>query len=462
VGLTGDAVFGAMSSEVAGYKDLTPALSDGIRLADLAGASGAGVRLGTIVINDGVSLLQVDLTGADKIGEVVNKINDAGGGVITAAIDPAGNLTLASTNPGADLKVTEYGSGRTAHDLGIYRPTGQGAGFSGDDLNPCLTVTTALADLADGAGLDLASGLTITNGGHSATLEFSTDTTVGDLLNRINTADLGVLARINADGTGIDIVNTLSGSQLRIGENGGTTADDLGLRSLRGATALSALNDGTGVRTIEGRSDFQITARDGGSFQVNLDGAETLADAIDLINAAATAAGVSVSAGLAVNGNGIELTDATGGAGDLAVLAMNASSAAEDLGIYQTVSSSTLTGDDVNGIQPGGVFAHLAQLRDALIAGDNQAITRAAGRVKDDYDSIVSLRAGIGGTTRDLENREDRTEDQSVANQALLSNLKDADLTEAITRFQALQTALQANYTAGAQMLSMSLLDFLR
>ena len=45
----------------------------------------------------------------------------------------------------------------------------------------------------------LASGLTITNGGATATLTFDSDSTVGDLLTRINKADAGVLAQIKQD-----------------------------------------------------------------------------------------------------------------------------------------------------------------------------------------------------------------------------------------------------------------------
>ena len=43
----------------------------------------------------------------------------------------------------------------------------------------------------------------------------------------------------------------------------------------------------------------------------------------------------------------------------------------------------------------------------------------------------------------------------------LLSNLKDTDFTEAISRFQTLQTALQASMATTAKTLNLSLMDFL-
>ena len=44
----------------------------------------------------------------------------------------------------------------------------------------------------------------------------------------------------------------------------------------------------------------------------------------------------------------------------------------------------------------------------------------------------------------------------------MLNDLRDIDFTEAVTRYQNLYTALQANMTSGGMISSMSLLDFLR
>lgn len=462
VGLTGDEVFGALSSEVSGWRDLTPAMTPQTRLADLRGAGGGGVQAGSIVIDDGITSLRVDLAGADRIGDVVQRINDAGGGVITAGYGANNTLTIASSAPGADLRVLESGSGRTAHDLGIFRQVGQGAAFTGDSVQPRLTATTLLSDLAGGAPIDLAGGICLTCGGRTETIDLTGCVYLEDLLNRINESGTGALARINEQGDGIDVINTLSGSRMHVGENGGTTASDLGIRSFRAETRLADLNGGVGVTGIGAQADFCVLARDGSQFEVCIEGCACIQDVLDGINAAATAAGVSVTASLAAQGNGIELRDATGGAGDLKVEARNSSVAARDLGLLVTASGDTLTGADVNGVEPGGVFAHLAQLRDALRSGSAADITRASGRLAEDTKRLVSLRAYVGGLVQDLENRQERVEDQNIANEAMLSDLKDVDFTEAITRFQAVQVALQGQLMMGSQVLNMSLLDFLR
>ncbi|NQU75117.1 MAG: hypothetical protein HQ546_02240, partial [Planctomycetes bacterium] len=120
IGLTGNEVFGALSSEVAGYKDLTPAMSTQNRLADLSGAAEEGIRLSTIVIKDNSGTYNVDLTGADRLSDIMDKINTATGGAVTVGIAPGGKRLFLLSATG-NMTITELGAGRAAHDLGIYR-----------------------------------------------------------------------------------------------------------------------------------------------------------------------------------------------------------------------------------------------------------------------------------------------------------------------------------------------------
>ena len=77
----------------------------------------------------------------------------------------------------------------------------------------------------------------------------STAETVDELLNLFNGAELGLLAEINAAGNGINVRSRLSGADFTIGENGGTTATQLGIRTYTGATELADFNRGVGVPT---------------------------------------------------------------------------------------------------------------------------------------------------------------------------------------------------------------------
>ncbi|MCS7305182.1 MAG: hypothetical protein NZ602_08770 [Thermoguttaceae bacterium] len=110
----------------------------------------------------------------------------------------------------------------------------------------------ASAQLRFGTGteLDQDSGVQIRNGNKIFTLTFSKEDgveTIEDLLNVFNGSDADVVARINAAGTGIDVRSRLSGCDFAIGENGGITAQQLGIRTFSDQTLLEELNFGLGV-----------------------------------------------------------------------------------------------------------------------------------------------------------------------------------------------------------------------
>lgn len=454
--------FGALSSEVIGFADLDPALTTDTLISDLNGATNQGVRLNSIRINDGVTGEVIDLAGCVTVGDIIDKINDSTLSV-TASI-AADNNSLQIVSGVGTVTVVEVGTGTAAADLGIYDAVGVGGNtLDGQDVDARLTLTTPLTALDSGAGIDLLSGINIQNSmiADIPTISFAGMTTIEEVLNAINSAGVGARAEINSDGTGINVRNLLSGSQMTIGENGGTTATDLGIRSMHAGTLLADLNGGSGVATTDG--EIQITARDGSTFTVALDSLTTVGEVVTAIQNAATAAGVAVSAGLAVNGNGIELTDATGGAGNLTVTTSSTNNffPAEQLGLDKSVASNTLTGDDVNAVQADGVFTHLIELRDALLAQDTAAIQVVADKLKADEVQINSLHGNVGSQVRALEDRKMRIEDNILALETLRSEIRDIDFSEAITRYQNIYTALQANLMTSSQLSDMSLLDFL-
>jgi flagellar hook-associated protein 3 FlgL len=460
--VSGADVFGALSTRVHGRTDLAPSLSATTRLADLPVATGNGVRHGKVLLGNGSSTATVDLSAADTVGDVIAAINAAGVGSITASIAPDGNSLRLSAGATDDVTLVEVGGGSIASDLGLLTPTGGGAGVAldGADVKPAVSPLTALASLRGGAGIDLTSGIKVTSGGTTETLTFAGATTVQDLLNAINGAHAGVVARINADTTGIDVLNPVQGTKVTVGENGGTTAADLGVLTFSPSTPQADLNGGTGVRTVAG-VDFRVTASDGSTFDVALGSAGTVADVLWVINTAATSAGVAVSASLSGSGGGITLTDSTGGSGTLSVTPQNFSPAAADLGLDEAPVANVIVGRDVGAASPRGLFANLAKLRDALRANDSAGVTAAAEGLTQDDSRVTRIRGETGARVQEMDAREQRLDDQNVATEALLSSLADTDLTEAITRFQTLQTTLQATLQTTARVLDLSLLDFL-
>lgn len=457
--VNGAEVFGALSSRVAGNVDLSPQLSATTRLADLKGTNGNGIQPGPITIGNGSTTAVVDLTHADTIGDVINAINGAGVGGVTAGIGAGGTRLQIIGTPAETLTVNDIGGGTTASDLGILHPTGTGAGVAvtGQSIPALVTPLTRLTDLRSGAGIDTAHNLVITNGATTVNINVSAAVTVEDLLNAINGSNANVRAQINDAGNGINIFNATQGTLMSIGEAGGTTAADLGVRSYGPGTQLSELNLGKGVRTVSG-ADIQIGTADGNTFQVDLSSAATIQD---VMNAIAAAGGGTVSTVFSSTTNGIVLSDNTAGSAPFTIAPVNFSNAAADLGFTNPAVGNTLTSGDVNMVKAQGVFSNLARLRDALLSSDQTAITEAAGGLQEDFDRVSRIRGETGARVQELDSRRNRLEEQNLATKSLLSSLEDTDFTEAVSRFQTLQTAMQAGLQTSGRMLNLSLLDFL-
>jgi flagellin-like hook-associated protein FlgL len=459
---SGSEIFGATSTRVVGQKDLTPSVAASTRLIDLRGAGATGIRNGIIEISNGVDSAKVDLTNASTLGDVVLQMNNAGISGLTFSVDaPNGGLRV-DVAPGSNVTIEDVGAGRMAADLGIRTLVGPGDGVDvvGTSVSPRVTPLTPLSQLNGGAGID-TSGFVIRNGTTQATIDLSTATTVEDLLNAINTSGTFVEARVNAAGTGIDLVNAVQGIEMRLSENGGSTLSELGLRSFDTTTRLADLNNGAGLKLVEG-AELRVTDSNGVGFDVEFQGLETVQDLLTAINSASTAAGAGVTASLNANANGIVLTDSAGGAGELAVANLNFSTAVSDLGLSGGSSGGVLSGTDVSPVKSKGIFSSLDALRRAMRANDQQGMTRASEELELHLERVTRVRGTVGARVREFEERSERLKDQNVATKALLSELEDTDYTEAIVRFQTLQTSLQASMQSASTMLNLSLMDFLR
>lgn len=338
-------------------------------------------------------------------------------------------------------------------------------------LEPLATATTA-----GGAGIefDQASGLRIVNGGQTYTIDLSAALTVEDALNRLNGAGASVLAEINAGGTGIDVRSRLNGTDFSIGENGGLTATQLGLRSFTSSTRLDELNRGDGVRTAAG-DDFQIRRRDGVVMGIDVSSAQTIGDVIALINADAEQDAnpvKRVTARLAQFGNGIELvTSDPAGLATFAVL-RGASAAAEGLGLMPVgadISASavsaggtdTITGRDVRPFEGEGVYHALVRLRDAFRANDLAEIERAVDLLDGSFTDLNFSRAELGARQQALDVLSNRLEDEDVDLRGSLSKEIDVDFVQAISDLTARQSTFEASLQLTAKTAQLTLLDFL-
>jgi flagellar hook-associated protein 3 FlgL len=382
---------------------------------------------------------------------------------IQNGVSTAAQVAAAITSEGRFLAAVDY------HDATSSVAAGTGAVNVGD-----------FGQLTSGGGgqtLD-TSGLILNNGGVSATIDISGAETVEDLLNLINGAELGLLAEINADADGINVRSRWSGADFTIGENGGLTATQLGIRTYTSSTRLADFNRGVGVPTANDPADddLVITARDGSQLSINLSTATTAQDVVTLINTnvANNTGTTRVVAQLATIGNGIELVDqSTVTTGSFVVQALEGSQAAEYLGFVPTgqtqVSTNTpdtsgnfvLQSADHHTFEVDSVFNTLLRLKTAVEQNDVTEIGRTLDRLDVDVNRVNFARAQIGSRLQNLQSIDTRLKDENVALRSSLSQDFDVDIVEAISNLTARQFAFQASLQSSASLLQLSLLNFI-
>ncbi|HEV2972838.1 MAG TPA: flagellar hook-associated protein FlgL [Pirellulales bacterium] len=337
--------------------------------------------------------------------------------------------------------------------------------------------TTPTATTAGGSGVnfDSGSGLQIANGGQTYTIDTSGDHTVEDLLNTLNGSPASLSAEINSSGNGINIRSRLSGSDFSIGENGGSTAAQLGVRTFNGSTLLTQLNYGIGIHTATSGTDFIVQRPDGYQLKVTVGSAKTIQDVINLINNDPNnqVAANKVTAQLASTGNGIVLTTTDPSTvSPLAVIEQNGSTAAQDLGLVpagQTQSNpatasggtTTIAGADVNPQETDSAFNALIRLKSALENNDTNGINRAIGLLDGASSQLDLTRADLGAREQTLNTVSTSLATEQDNLQSSLSNTVDVDMASAITNLTALQTSFTATLQMTAQISKLTLLNYL-
>jgi flagellar hook-associated protein 2 len=313
--------------------------------------------------------LQTKLNSLKTVGTTLTNINTFQAATATSSDDKV--LTATAANGAAtgtfQLQVAQLVSSQQAVTGGFSDPnqTKIGAGtITISQGGGELTTQTALSVLNGGGGVQRGVFRITDRSGKSAAIDISSAITLDDVVKKINTSlDISVRASIGKNGL---VLEDLTGQpdppiggqpvppNLIVKDLGsGHTAADLGIlgsvasNTLTGtsvntigrSTALAQINDGRGIHTATTGADFTVHASDGSTFDVTLATAKTIGQVIDAIN---TATAGKVVAGVSVDGSGLRLTDAVGGA--VSVTALTDSKAAADLGIDGPGATGTLTG----------------------------------------------------------------------------------------------------------------------
>lgn len=291
--------------------DLDPVLRQTTRLDDLFGSKARGTLQLTGANNDLV--LTASQNGAIYNATTIT-ISDGGPGSEDVSYD-AGTNTLQITVDEGSTSASQIAALINAEgtfaaepdyrDQSSFETRGTGDVLAEGPFTP-------FQGGVDG-DLDLASGLQVTNGDETYTIDTSSAETIEDLLSLLNDPNYGMVARISDSGDGIDVRTRRSGADFSIGENGGTTATQLGIRSYTATSRLADFNRGLGVveefptdDETRAQNELIISGRDGGAtFEFSIDpvGLSTVQDVLDEINSLA-----NFSADLADTGNGIVIT----------------------------------------------------------------------------------------------------------------------------------------------------------
>lgn len=503
--LGGGTMLGGISARMRGTVDLNPALTTSTRLADLAGARGLGVSLGTIEFSvNGENRVSVNLEGADTVDAVARRLQAAieaeasrqGTPVFdTAGVSTSGESLSFDLLNGSTIEFFDLIGATTAADLGLTTSSGpvtfSASTSAGIALAPRLSLTTPITSLGGVSG-PLGS-IRIKSMGYSTVVDLSAATTIEDVKNRIESTNLGIRVRINDAGNGIDILNEVAGSAaqaLSIENVSSTdlTAQALGIRTFSAATLISDLNEGRGASIVDGRTnptsgqvdanlntDLLITLGDSANTTLTIDlrpqDMRTVQSVIDRINAQAApqlqAAGLASDdfvAAINPSTNGIAFTQDAAFSTPLGVRSLNNSGAAQDLGLLDGVydaSTSTLLGEDRARIRVNNLFTQLIDLRDALRSNDTSGISIAGERLGDAAGALAETRGLVGSYSTRVEQADTYQQERDTLDESVRSTLQDTDFASAATQFSLLQSQLTAALQVTARGRQQSLMDFL-
>lgn len=125
---------------------------------------------------------------------------------------------------------------------------------------------------------------------------------------------------------------------------------------------------------------------------------------------------------------------------------------------------ANITGNEVFGTDADSdnVFLVIKQVSDALKAGDSQKVSDLIGSIDTRLSTLLEKRAEVGARTNRLALVSDRLSQTGVNLKNIQSKTEDADMSAVITNLKTEENVYQASLSAGAKLISPSLVDFLK
>lgn len=363
---------------------------------------------GSITVTDRTGLTAtLDFSGAESLDEILNAIN----GAIDDSTSDALSLTARYNSTGtgieivdtsgataSNLIIADVGGGSVAADLGLTIDAAQDS-VDSDSLGlRRVNQQTSLSDFSSSStGVEIGSFLITDTAGNQEAISISaSDTSIGDVLQKINAASIAqVTARLNDTGDGFVIEDNAGGAgTLSIEEVSGTTAADLRIL-------------GSGV--VGSGGNQEISAQDQAVITIDADG--TLDSLVTKINDA----GIGVSAGVLNDGSAfnsfrLSLTSTdTGSAGRFTIdsgnvdLGLSVATEAQDalLQVGSNASSSFLIGSTTNEFQGVATGVNVT-VNSVGTSAATVEVTRDTSQTRDALQTFVSAFNAYVSTTDTL------------------------------------------------------------
>jgi flagellar hook-associated protein 2 len=418
LGIAGTASGGTLtgaSINTVGRSTLLSSLNDGLGVRRASsGAGGVAKDDFRVDLGDGTSTT-VSLAAATTLGAALDAINKAGSGKFVASVGADGrSLQLRSNATDAGtmgITVTALNGSHAAADLGI-EGTADGT-LSGTAVRASLG-SVLVKNLQGGAGVALGQISLTDRAGNSGSALLVGASSLSDVISAINSAGTGLVASVNSAGTGLEIRDTSGGTgDIVIASSRGAAARQLGIEGTFGPatatvdggnlhrqyinenTSLSDLNGGRGISA--GR--FTITSASGTTAVVDATSAATLGDLITAINGASGGpGGLGVTAAISADGNGLVLTDNSGGVGRLAVKDISGTAAA-NLQIAGTAAPGSNT---INGAFSKTISIDAADSLSRIASKLNQAGAGITASILNDGSGATGNRLSISASNSGL------------------------------------------------------------
>ncbi len=424
---------GSTAAGGAGYVVTYNVAADKFTIATAAPAVSVGVEVGN---NDLAALM--GFTAKSPFGASIQSDTNITGAKVdyTTSFKDRFTITSATSGKNSSIALTVGGNDILA-TLNLDAPT------------VIASKSTLLSDLNAGKGVESGSISVTDRSGAVFTVDLSTASTLSDVFDKIEAAVTGVKVSISSDGKRIVLTDTNSPqiSNLIVKEVGtSTTAAGLGLLAnvpgnITGQDIDPRLSSGTPITSLRRGAGVSLgTVNMGGSdIDLNIGSKITINDLITAINSDPKG-----KAAVSSDGKHLELISADSGVSVLLTDVGNGTSV-RDLGFQG--------GSNVLGL--------LATLEEALLRNDAPTIGRTLDEFTAALDRIGVQQVTIGETSRQFERITIQQEEIILSFGAILTKEEDTDLTQAITEFSILQTSLEAAFASTAQILQISLLQFL-